>query len=794
MKLPLEWLSEFVDISDIDTKRYCDRMTDTGSKVEGYEVLGAEIENVVVGEILSVVAHPDSDHLVICMVNVGEDAPRQIVTGASNVFAGALVPVAKAPAKLPGGVVIKAGKLRGVASDGMMCSIAELGLTLHDMPYAIEDGILILKEDCKAGDDIRDVLKLSDTVVEYEITPNRPDCLSVIGLARETGASFDRAVKYHTPVVRGAGDDIANYLSVRVDVPDLCPRYTAKVVKNVRIAPSPLWMRARLRAAGVRPINNIVDITNYVMLEYGQPMHAFDYTCLSGNQIVVRAATDGEVFRSLDSIDHTLRAGMAVIADAEKPVALAGVMGGENSEICDTTKTVVFESANFMGSSVRITSRALGMRTESSGRFEKGLDTENTLPAVLRACELVELLDAGDVVDGTIDVYAKPWKQTVLPLEVERINRFLGVNLSEQFMVETLQKLDFAVANGKVAVPSWRADVESMNDIAEEVIRIYGYNEIVSTAFTAAVRPGVFTARQTAKNEVCDALCGMGGYEIHTFSFVSPKNADKIGFAADDVRRNAVVLTNPLGEDTSVMRTSLLPSMMDVLARNNNYHSEDVFLYEVAPVYLPRADKNELPNEPMRIAIGMYGGCDFYHLKGVVEGIFARLGVKGVTMTACTDNPTFHPGQTATVCSGDVVLGVFGAVHPTIAANYGFDRPVYLADLDLDAMRAVADNKKQYAPLPKYPTVTRDLALLCPEEMEVGTLIAAIRRAGGKLLVDVKVFDVYRGKQVAEGAKSVALSLALRASDRTLTVEEADALVAKVLRALDKTLGVTLRG
>ncbi len=793
MKLPMEWLSELVDVSDMDTKAYCDRMTDTGSKVEGYEVLGADIENVVVGKILSVVPHPDSDHLVICMVDVGEDEPRQIVTGAQNVFAGAMVPVAKAPAKLPGDIVIKAGKLRGVPSNGMMCSIGELGLTLHDVPYAIEDGILILEEDCKAGDDIRDVLRLSDTVVEFEITPNRPDCLSVIGLARETGASFDRNVNYHTPVVRGSGDAIANYLSVTVDAPELCPRYTAKVVKNVRIAPSPAWMRARLRAAGVRPINNIVDITNYVMLEYGQPMHAFDYACLDGSQIVVREAAEGETFRSLDSIDHTLRAGMAVIADSKKPVALAGVMGGENSEITERTQTVVFESANFKGSSVRITSRALGMRTESSGRFEKGLDPENTLPAVLRACELVELLGAGDVVDGTVDVYPTPWVQTVLPLECERMNRFLGVNLTAEYMEETLRKLEFGVKDGKVYVPSYRADVESMNDLAEEVIRIYGYNQIQSTRFTAEVRPGVFTPRQMAKNAACEALCAMGGYEIHTFSFVSPKNNDKIGFAADDTRRRAVVLKNPLGEDTSVMRTSLLPSMMEVLARNNNYHSEDVFLYEVAPVYLPAANPEELPAEPMRVTVGMYGAVDFYHLKGVVSGLLDALCVKNVIVTACTDNPTFHPGRTATVSAGDKVLGVFGQVHPEIAAGYGFDKPVFLCDLDLDVMRAVSDSKKQYAPLPKYPTTTRDLALLCDEDMEVGTIIAAMRRAGGKLLADVNVFDVYRGKQVEAGKKSVAMNLALRAADRTLTVEEADACVSKILRALDKTLGVTLR-
>ncbi|MBQ5634485.1 MAG: phenylalanine--tRNA ligase subunit beta, partial [Clostridia bacterium] len=549
------------------------RMTDTGSKVEGYEVLGEDIQNVVVGKVVSMERHPNSDHLWICQIDIGSEV-TQIVTGAQNVHEGDIVPAAIPVAHLPGDVTIKAGKLRGVESNGMLCSIAELNLTLHDMPEACEDGILILGKEYedKIGMDIKEALMLDDTVVEFEITSNRPDCLSVIGLARETAISFDKPLSIPAPAVKDLndGDKIDNYLSVKISDSDLCFRYAAKVVKNVKIAPSPLWLRMRLRASGVRPINNIVDITNYVMLEYGQPMHAFDYAMLDGSAINVRRATDGELFKSLDDKDHLLEEGMLVIADDKKAVALAGVMGGANSEITDNTATVVFESANFYGASIRITSRKLGMRTESSGRFEKGLDRENTLAALERACELVNLLGAGEVVSGIVDVYPGKKEATKIKLEPERINKFLGINATEQFMRDTLVKLAFTVDGDMVTVPSFREDVEGMQDLAEEVVRIYGYNEIESTGISGSMTQGQRSVSQNFEVGMHKLLLGLGLDEICTFSFISPKYYDKINLPADSAKRNSIVISNPLGEDTSVMRTTSLPSILEVLARNAN--------------------------------------------------------------------------------------------------------------------------------------------------------------------------------------------------------------------------------
>nr|MBQ4318757.1 phenylalanine--tRNA ligase subunit beta [Clostridia bacterium] len=633
MILSLEWLREFIE-PGVSVKEYCDRMTATGSKVECWEELGEDIQNVLCGRILTIEKHPDADKLLVTTVDVGEAEPRQIVTGAHNIEVGMMVPVACAPAILPNDVKIKKGKLRGVESNGMFCSIEELNLTVHDMPGAPEDGILPILEDCKPGDDVRDVLKLRDTAVEFEITPNRPDCLSVIGLARETAASFNKKAVYHTPKTVSGTGDISEYLTVENTAPELCPRYAARVVRNVKIAPSPLWLRMRLRASGVRPINNIVDITNYVMLEYGQPMHAFDYSCIDGKKIVVRTASEGEQFKSLDDIDHTLRSDMLVIADEKKPVALAGIMGGANSEIKDDTATVVFESANFNGPSVRITGRALGMRTESSGRFEKGLDAENALPALERACELVEMLGAGEVVGGCIDLYPGKKPQTVLKLDAKRINETLGVDLTEEYMADVLKSLDFTMVCDRVVVPSWRGDVECMNDLAEEVLRIYGYDTIKPTLFKAQVKTGKFTPRQQYRHRMADLLCSLGMNEIVTFSFISPRWYDKIGLGADDKLRKSVVIRNPLGEDTSVMRTTLLPSLVDCLARNGSTHGGKASLYEIAAVYRPTEDPNALPDEHLEAVLGTVGSGDFYSLKGICEAVFADAGISGVKYVA----------------------------------------------------------------------------------------------------------------------------------------------------------------
>ena len=570
MNLSMKWLADYTDVSGVTIKEYCDRMTMSGSKVEGWEEIGADISGVVCGRILKIERHPNAERLVICQVDIGTESPIQVITAATNVFEGATVPVATDGANLPGNVKIKRGKLRGEVSEGMFCSIAELGLTLHDMPGAVEDGILILDHvglgDIPLGEDMVKALGLRDVVVEFEITSNRPDCLSVLGLARESAVTFGKPLSLpplKKPSPCPDGDSIENYLSVDVANREKCYRYSARVVKNVKIGPSPLWLRMKLRASGVRPINNIVDITNFVMLEYGQPMHAFDYKCLDGSKIVVRSAEEGEQFISLDSVPHTLDSTMLVIADGKKPVALAGVMGGENSEITDSTATVVFESATFHPGSVRVTAKKLGMRTESSSRFEKGLDSENTMPALDRACEMVELLGAGEIVNGTIDVYPEPKQPVTLPLDADAINAFLGVNLTREYMAETMKKLEFGVSDDlkTITVPSFRDDVRCMNDIAEEILRMYGYDEIRATLSSSATPTlGVRTERQNFDNTLHDTLVGMGMNEIETFSFISPSWYDKIRLPADDARRTCVVISNPLGEDTSVMRTTTLPS------------------------------------------------------------------------------------------------------------------------------------------------------------------------------------------------------------------------------------------
>ena len=791
MNLSMRWLDEFVHV-DTPIHDFCEALTMSGSKIEGYEVEGTEIENVVVGKVLAMERHPNSDHMWICQVDVGKSEPVQIVTGAQNVHVGDLVPAALHKSHLPGGVTITRGKLRGVESNGMLCSLKELGLTTHDFPYAIEDGIFILQEACAVGEDIRTAIGLNDTVVEFEITSNRPDCLSIIGLARETAATYRLPLHLHTPVVQGAGGDVNDLLKVRVENTELCQRYMAAVVRNIKVASSPRWLRERLRACGVRPINNIVDITNYVMLEYGQPMHAFDYKCLDGSAITVRRAAEGEKFRSLDDKDHVLDAKTLVIADDKKAVALAGIMGGANSEITDGTATVVFESANFLGASVRVSAKKQGMRTESSARFEKGLDPENTLAAIDRACELVEMLGAGDVVDGTIDLYPgkKPLREVTF--NAAKINAFLGTSVPEDYMRSVLSRLGFVLAGERVTIPSWRDDVLGTADLAEEVIRMYGYNTIESTLMCARTTEGKRTPKQKFELELEHALIGMGLSEIETFSFISPKYYDKICRPADDPLRRSVVIRNPLGEDTSVMRTTALPSMLEVLARNNNFNNENLRLYEMATVYLPKDDPNELPDEPTSLTLGMYGGCDFYTIKGVCESLYKLVGAD-VKFVARTDDPTFHPGRCAAMYAGSDLVGVIGQIHPTVAANYGFTFPVYTAEIRVPVLMAHKSGEIQYRPLPKYPAVTRDLSFVCDEDIEVGTIEDTIRKAVGKLVENIRLFDIYRGAQVGAGRKSVSMRVTLRAADRTLTQEETEKDTAKIIDALERDLGIKLR-
>ncbi len=795
MKLNRKWLNEeFVDLSHISDKEFVETLTVAGQKVETYERMDAEISNVVVGKVLSIVRHENSDHMWVCQVDVGKDEPVQIVTGAQNVHEGDLVPAALHNSRLVGGVHITKGKLRGVESNGMLCSLKELGLTLNDFPYAIEDGIWILEEDCKPGDDINKIIGNDDTVVDFEITNNRPDCYSIIGLAREAAAAFNLPMKHHEPVVRGGAEgDLLDLIDVEVPADDLCRRYTARMVRNVKIAPSPKWLRQRLRANGVRPINNIVDITNYVMLEYGQPMHAFDYRYIGSKKIVVRRSEESETLTTLDGTVRELTPGMLVIADGEKPIGLAGVMGGENSEIVPDTVDVVFESANFDGTSIRQTALALGMRTESSGKFEKNIDPLLTVPAVNRACELVELLGAGEVMDGMIDILNEIPQPRDLILEPERINSLLGTDISEEDMVDYLRRLEIPVEGRTIHVPSWRPDLVQTADIAEEVGRLFGYNEIPTTAFKGVATEGGYTGTMKLENTV-GALCRSLGYsEILTYSFVSPSVFDMIRLPADSPLRSTLKIQNPLGEDASIMRTVALPSMLAILSRNNAYHNSACKLYEMAKVYLPK-EGQLLPDEPRHLLLGTYGeGEDFFSLKGEIEAIFKGMNVKGAAYTAVKDNPSYHPGRCAEITVHGVSVGVFGQVHPLVAKNYDINAEIYAAELDFTALSGMISPEATYVPLPKYPAVSRDIAVVADEKLTVAQLEACIRKAGSKLLREVKLFDIYRGKGIDTGKKSVAFSLTLRADDRTLTDADSDGVIATVLAALDKEFGAKLR-
>lgn len=940
MNLSRKWLQEFVDLEAND-KEFAEAMTLSGSKVELTHDLGAEISNVVVGKILSMERHPNSDHMWVCQLDVGWDKPVQIVTGAWNIHVGDLVPAALHKSTLPGGVKIEKGKLRGEVSNGMLCSLKELNLDERDFPYAvitpaallndykpldpekpsipadikpgdkvfgpvvcakvleceaqpdgsyhtcldlggstaapdtlcanihagdlvayhtktdsictladlraqqaefphcIPDGIFVLREEgVKPGDDIKPVIGADDHVVEFEITPNRPDCLSVIGLAREASATFGKPLTLHTPEVKGGGPGVlTDLLDVETPADDLCPRYTARMVRNVKIAPSPKWMRERLRAMGVRPINNIVDITNYVMLEYGQPMHAFDYRYVKGGHIIVRRAEEGEELTTLDGNVRKLTSNMLVIADEHRAVGLAGIMGGLNSEIVSDTTDVVFESANFDGTTIRKTALSLGMRTEASAKYEKGLDPLNTLPAVNRACELVELLGAGEVVDGVIDILNYVPQPTVLKLEPGKINALLGTDISESEMVRILRSLDFQVEGSQVTVPSWRGDVLRMADLAEEVARFYGYNNIPSTLMRGQTTQGGYSPEQELERSL-GAVCRACGYdEIITYSFISPTYYDKIRWPEDYPARKSFKILNPLGEDTSIMRTTTLPSMLEILTRNYNYRNKYARLYELGRVYLPKSGSTSAPVDPNDpalagskekleklgmsglteallgainglnqddglaseskvLTLGAYGGMDFFTLKGVVEAIMRDIRAKDVHFEGPTGAPSdasYHPGRCATVWSGSDCVGIFGQIHPLVAQNYGVDAELYCAELSFDELSLAKGADPEYVPLPKFPAVIRDIAVVCDEAVTVGALEDGIRRGARGLLKDVSLFDIYRGKGIPEGKKSVAFSLVLRADDRSLTSEEADQDLAAILSLLEKDLGAILR-
>lgn len=793
MKVSLNWLKDYIKLNMSD-REFADAMTNSGTKVETVEKLGDDIQNVVAGRLISVTPHPDSDHLLICSVDVGSGEPIQIVTGAQNVAAGDMVPVCLNGAHLPGGKVIKSGKLRGVLSDGMLCSLSELGLTVHDFPYATEDGIFIMQEDCKPGDDIRKVLMLEDTVIDFELTFNRPDCIALLGIAREAAAATDEKLDYTYPSVKGSGDGdtIENYLSVTVKEPQLCPRYTARAVKNVKIQPSPLWMRARLRSCGIRPINNIVDITNYVMLEYGQPMHAFDRSYITSGSIVVRKAQEGESIVTLDGTKRELTADMLCIADGEKPVALAGIMGGENSEITDSTTTVIFESASFSRSSIRRTSRAVGLSTDSSKRYEKGIPPCTAADALERACELVELLGAGTVVDGRIDVLNADISERYVDFDYRKVNSLLGINIPEAEMKSILERIGFGFdAAGRLAVPPYRGDIINTADIAEEVVRIYGLDKIPSTRFIGEMNEGGESERRSFGGRINDLLAGLGFYEIYTYSFISPKVYDRLGLAADDARRDSIRILNPLGDDTSVMRTTALGSLLSALARNSSHRVESCMLFENATVYFK--SETDMSKEEKQIVAGFYGCGDFYDMKGTVEALAERLYIGELKFVADGTEPCFHPGRCAAVYAGGRLLGRFGQVHPEVCSNFELPDGIFAAVLSAEALFECSQSARQYVPLPVYPSVERDLALVMDDDVEAGSVADSIKAFAGKSLCGVSVFDVYKGKGVPEGKKSVAYRLSFRLPDKTMNDAEAEAAVSKILRRLEAESGIVLR-
>lgn len=795
MNLSMRWLNDYVK-ADMPIKDYCHALTMSGSKVEGYEVEGADISNVVVGKILSKGPHENADALFVCQVDAGKESPVQIVTNAKNVKEGDLVPVALDGAVLPEGK-IKKGKLRGVESFGMFCGLDTLGLTAHDFPYADPDGVLVIQEDCQIGEDIHSALGLDDTSVEFEITSNRPDCLSVTGLARETAATYNLPLNIPVPSFKGIDGNIDEMLKVDVHNTEKCMRYCAGIVKNVKIEPSPRWMRERLRASGVRPINNFVDITNYVMLEYGQPMHAFDLRYVEGAHINVRNAAKGEKIVTLDGVERELTEEMLVIADYKKPVAVAGVMGGEYSGIMEDTTTVVFESAYFEPVQVRRTSKKLGLRTDASIRYEKGVDRLISMTCLERAFQLVEELGAGEVVRTVIDKDYTDKTPAAVEFNAEWINNFLGTDIAEADMIEYLTRLDFKVENGTVYAPSFRIDIECKADIAEEVARIYGYDKIPSTEFRGVAEAELTPEQKFAKN-LENNMVALGCYGIATFSFISPKHFDRLTLPAESKLRDAIKITNPLGEDTSIMRTTIIPSMLEILSTNYNNRNESAKLYEIGKEYIP-TESGKLPNEPDRLAIGMYGGnVDFYDIKGIADTMLGKMGIRDVEYIRACDSDAFdeacamHPGRSAVVMKNDTVLGILGEVHPAVQKNYGIGTKTYVAKFNIPEMMKCAVTEVSYQPLPKFPAAARDLSVICDDEIPVAELEKAIKGAVGKILEKVTLFDVYKGEQIEKGKKSVSYSITMRSHDGTLTDEQADSAMKKVLKALS-AIGAELR-
>lgn len=793
MKVPYKWLKDYINI-EISPQQLADSLTLSGSKVEEVISEGDEISNVVTGKIESIVPHPDADKLVICQLNIGAEEQIQIVTGANNMSEGDIVPVALHGSSLPNGLKIKKGKLRGVPSNGMMCSEEELGIATEEPVH----GLMILPSDTPLGRDIKEVLGLNNEVIDFEITSNRPDCLSVIGIAREASATLN--IPYTLPEMNyNSSSDVNVQDVIKVEIEDnqYCRRYTAKGVKNVKIAPSPQWMQERLLAAGVRPINNIVDITNFVMLEVGQPMHAFDRREIKSGKIVVGRAKQGEKFTTLDDVERELNSDVLCIKDNQNIIGLAGIMGGLDSEIKEDTTEVIFESANFDGINIRVNSKKLGLRTESSSRFEKEIDPNLAEIAINRACSLVELLKCGEIMSGIIDIYDNPKEVKELTVEVSWINRFLGTSLTSEEMKGYLDRLElFASIKGDklvIKVPTFRIDIAIKEDIAEEIARIYGYNNIPTTITKTVTEKEPKNLKQKMDDVVISNMIACGLCQSISYAFVSPKTLDMINSPEDSLLRKTVKIKNPLGEDFSQMRTTTIPSMMECLARNNSRSIEEARLFEMAKIYIPKEKEESLPEEKNILSIGLYGNTDYYDLKGIIENLLDVLGINNYKFIRQSDNKAFHPGKTADLYCGKKAVGILGEIHPDVSDNYDIDTPCYAAEIDLDELYAFSSLTKAYKPLPKYPAITRDLALLLDDNILVQEIEETIRKQGGNLIESVKLFDVYKGKQIPEGKKSVAYSLVYRADNRTLKDSDINKIHDKIVRALEFKLGAQLR-
>lgn len=794
MNLPMNWLAEYVDL-DCDVKTFMDEITLSGSKVESIENKGDCISKVVVGKVLEIEKHPDADKLVVTQIDVGQAEPIQIVTGATNLFVGAYVPVALDGSTLANGIKIKKGKLRGVVSNGMMCSVEELGFTRNDYPEAPEHGIYIFDKEYPTGSDVKPILEIDDDVIEFEITSNRPDCFSIVGLAREAAATFRKPLKYPEITVKEEAEgNINEMIEVEIQNPELCPRYIARVVKNVKVEPSPQWLRHRLTAAGIRPINNIVDITNYVMLELGQPMHAFDIATIDNKKIIVRNAKEGEKITTLDGTERSLDPSMLVISDCNKAVALAGVMGGENSMVSDGAKAILFESANFNGPNVRITAKKVGLRTDASAKYEKGLDPNLAFDAVNRAVQLVEMLGCGEVVKGMVDCYPNKREKWEVKYSTDSINALLGTKLSKQEMIDLLKLLEVEADGEKAIIPTFRPDLETEADIAEEVGRLFGYDNIETTLSSGTPTVGKKTHKQIVEDKIIDTMVSLGISEAMNFSFESPKVFDKLKISQDSDLRKTVTISNPLGEDFSIMRTTTLNGMLNSLSTNYNRRNPEAFLFEIGKTYIPKElPLKELPKEQPTLTIGMYGKVDFYDIKGAVEELSVVLGFDDKIEFEPNKEISFmHPGRTADIIINGENAGYVGEVHPEVLNNYEIGAKTYIAVVNIEKLVENTSFDKTYKPLPKFPAMQRDISMLVKDEINVKQIESIIKEKGGKLLESVQLFDVYKGKQIQEDYKSVAYNITFR-GDHTLTDEEVNSPMKKILKALEEKLSAQLR-